>query len=304
MRAFATALPCAVLLATEDESFAELVLTPQFGDLHPYNPECWTKLEHLLRNGHVGNEAGWSKLWDRAADLWISEGLRIPHIPTERLGIFNSLISISGALAVIHGEAYRARWRALWTKACESGAVNHPYLKINLAILGSHVGEGDAHMEYLLSREHNQLELADLLLFVRTDRSPELPELFARLVRNQPGELVDYLLPSRPAASLNRLFRFIRTTMRRKANFSSPSLVFATLGWAGAGIDLARELARDGVISERDRAVLERSLQAAEQVQVMEKNRFWDIVEQLPAGPLRKQVEKLWSYISAPNAAA
>ena len=53
MRAFFTAVSGAVLLASEEEAFADLVLSPQFGDLHPYNPECWAKLGFAYELGQA-----------------------------------------------------------------------------------------------------------------------------------------------------------------------------------------------------------------------------------------------------------
>jgi hypothetical protein len=214
------------------------------------------------------------------------------------LGLFNALMAVSGAPVLIFREAYRKKWLRLWKRACESGAIEQPYVSNCLSLLGSHTGECDAHIEWLLSDAHRKLEVADLLLFVRTDRSDDLPQLFARIVQNRLGELSDYLLPSKPTATLNALFHFIRTTMRRPGNYWNVGLVLATLSWAVAGIDLANDFVRDGVITKRDRATLLRSLATTEVVQRMEKNRFWKVVGQLPPGPLRERLEVLWSRIS------
>jgi hypothetical protein len=299
MRAFATAIAGSMVLATEDAAYADFVLSPQFGNLHPYNPECWSKFEHLLRTGRTGSPDGWARLWNRAARLWVSESPKIPGYPLERLGLFNALMAASGAPLLIFGEAYKQRWHQLWRRARENGAIEAPFARNCLALLGSHAGACDAHVEWLLRHEARSLEIADLLLFVRTDRSDDLPQLFARIVRNEPGELSDYLLPAKPAATLTALFRYIRTTMRRPANFCNVGLVLATVSWAVAGIELAERLVQDGVIDRRAHATLLCGLITIEEVQRMEKNRFWHVVDETPAAPLRERIQDLWSKISA-----
>lgn len=292
-RLHSTVTAGALLLATREQAFQEFLLSADFAQLRPMCAGTQLKVRHLLRQLPVDPD-GALRLFERCfAELSRLVG-RFSTLDTELALRLNGIIVGMLLAPMLLGSASAQTWSAALVQARQSGLLEHPYLRLQLLLMGSFAGEWRPHGEWLMEPGNRQVEMADVYLFVRRDFGPDLFALQARQARGELFPARSSLYPARPCSTLNLLLDYACGCMRDARHLESPALSLMMLYWLR---DLQRDLQElpGSLVTPADqRGILER-LSKVERIQIMEKRRFWSMVDALEPSPLRNELTALWN---------
>jgi hypothetical protein len=287
-----------LILATRSELFADFLLSSDFALLRPISAGTHVKLRHLIHDLPPIEPSGCRFLFEHCFSALARLSQRLVHLPDA------DVLRIDGALAGMHlgpvlfGPQFIEQWSHAFATMQRLGLLEHPYLHMQLNIMGSYVGEWRAHCEWLASPAHRELDAGRMYLFVRRDFSPEIAELHARLVRGDPVSARACLYSPRPWSTLNLLVDYIAGCLREPGHLESPGLTLMDLSWLE---ELDGQVARlaDTPAREGDWRGLKARLAKIDRIQVMEKRRFWEMVEGPLPLELRMRLLALWSQTYA-----
>jgi hypothetical protein len=269
------------------------VLSADFALLRPMSAGTHLKVRHLLRQLTVEPECA-LKLFERCfAELLKLVG-RFPTLQSEPALRLNGIITGMFLAPVLLGAESVQVWSAALAQARQEGLLEHPYLRLQLLLMGSFAGEWRAHGDWLMEPENRQVEMADVYLFVRRDFGPDIFALQARQARGEIFAARNSLYPARPCSTLNLLLDYACGCMRDTRHLESPALSLMMLYWLRDVQRELRELPPALVTAADQRGILER-LSKVERIQIMEKRRFWSMVDALEPSPLRNELTALWN---------
>lgn len=286
-----------LILAAHDEQFADFLLSHDFALLRPLCAATHLKFPHLLQHLAPLEERGCRRLFERSF-AWLMSLPEVRQLDDERL------LSIPGAVAgmfvgpLLFAGAFREQWAAAFTRATQAGLTANPYLRMQLSIMGSYVGDWRAHVEWLLDPGGRELEIGDMYLFVRRDFQPETLSIQLRHLRGIAVPPWECLSSRRPCSTLNLVVDYICGCLRDTAHLENPALTMMLLN----GIDgVRREVLqpRPELSSDRERSGVIARLAKLERIQVMEKRRFWSMLEGLSCEDTRARLVELWQRARA-----
>ncbi|MEY2936022.1 MAG: hypothetical protein RL033_6771 [Pseudomonadota bacterium] len=292
-RLHSTVTAGAVLLATREQAYQDFVLSRDFSLLRPMSAGTHLKVRHLLRQLPVDPD-GALRLFDRCfAELLKLAGL-FPTLEAEPALRVNGIIVGMLVAPVLLGAESVQTWSAALVQARAAGLLEHPYLELQLLLMGSFAGEWRPHGEWLMHPDNRQVEMADVYLFVRRDFGPDVFALQARQARGEVFPARSSLYPARPGSTLNLLLDYACGCMRDTRHLESPALSLMLLYWLRDLQRDLRELPAPLVTAADRQGILERLLKV-ERIQIMEKRRFWAMVDGLEPSPLRNELTALWN---------
>jgi hypothetical protein len=288
----------ALMLGGDEPELANLAFEPDFARLRPSSSSVHTRLLYLAETFGVPNQRSFSRLWDRSLPRFLTLCQRIPTAGPDELLCFHG--AVNGLLLgpVLHGRAFEPAWRELWRASQRRGILVNPYVRIWLAMMGSYVGHPSHHVEMLMDARVRAMDLLDGLYYARRDRAAPMLLSSARLVRGEIwGERTQELIAEMPRPAWLRLGDYVRACTRMRTHFHNEGLILMLLSWVEAmartGLILARQ---DG--TTRDVAALVRMLKRIESVQAIESSRFWRVLGETPAGPVREALLSMWNSSS------
>lgn len=283
----------ALLLAGHSRTFTDFVLSRDFPLLRPMSAATHMKVRHLVGVLPRMQPESCLVLFERCFAALTQTARRLDPVDD------GEVLRMHGALAGMHagpvlfGSAFRDAWATVHTCARSQGLLDHPYLQMHLVLMGSYVGQWQAHRAWLDSPGNHELDIGHILLFVRRDGLPEIAKLQARLLRGQRVTAQSCLYSRRPWSTLSLLVDHIAGCLRETGHLESPGLTLRELGWVHT---LRRDMASmlGGPVRDGDRQGLENRLSKLERIQVMEKRRFWQMVDGPLPLELKERLSALW----------
>lgn len=292
-RVRSTAVIATAYLCGHDDRFIDAMLHPDFAWLRPLCADTHTKSAYFTHLLNADDLSGYERLFDRAFALLTELSPRLRTATTQTaLHAYAPLAGMYFA-TVIFGERLGERWQAALARAEHEGMLDNPHLRLQLCALGSFVGRPERHIEVLLDDQTVRSELTDMFCFVRRDIGEPLFELQAAIMRGQAIDPLDCLFPTRPGSTVRHLADYALSCMRAPEHFNNAGLVLMVLTWVDAVRSHASQAIRSRAASEDTRAWKD-VLRKIERVQVMEKGRFFDVVDPLPEGPTKQRLLALW----------
>jgi len=283
----------AVILATRESTFADFVLSKDFALLRPMSAGTHLKVRHLLKQLPFDPE-GASKLFQRCFSELRALAESFAQLSYEEALRVNGLIVGMMVAPLLLGPACLDQWLAAMAVARQSGLLENAYIQMQLLLIGSFVGDWREHSGWLLDSRMRAVEMADIYLFVRRDFLPEIFELQVRQVRGEVLPARECLYTPRPCSTLNLLLDYACGCMRDTGHLDSPGLALMLLHWLK---DLRQDLEAlpPSLVSPADRRGISDRLAKFERIQVMEKRRFWRMVDELAPSALQAELIELWS---------
>lgn len=292
LRARDLGIAACLVSATEDQEYLDLWFSPAFAFLRPYSSGPYAKLEHLAASGHVGDPAGWERIWERGYREIVVRARALQRLE-DALVVHASIAAMFIALIVAPARLAGA-WPGVWRDAQRRRLLSNPYFRMQLALMGAFAGECGPHLEWLMTPSSLRLELADVLCFVRRDSSLELLNLIATNVRGRPHRPRACLYSVQPASTVNALLHYARRCLRSPAFLMNGSLCLMVLTWIDETARLVRSLDADDPVRDQLPSIKD-SLRRVQKVQVMEKARFWEICGAMTPGATQARMLALWA---------
>jgi hypothetical protein len=295
-RTSSLATASALLLGGDAPELADLVFEPDFARLRPSSAGVHTRLVYLTDTFGPPSAPSLARFWEGAVPRFLALCQRIPMLDADGLLCFHG--AMNGLLMgpIWHPREFQSAWRDLWKACRKRGILGNAYVRIWLAMMGSYVGEPDAHVEMLMDPRVRSMDLLDGLFYARRDRSPALLRAAAGMVRGEVvgAERTGDFIAEMPRAAWLRLGDYVRACTRMATHFHNEGLILMLLSWVEAmartGLLLAKE---EG--TTRDVAALVASLKRIESVQALESSRFWRVLGQTPEGPVRERLISMWN---------
>jgi hypothetical protein len=290
-RGTALAVAACGLLAAEHDEFASTFLSPDFATLRPLSARVHSKFVYLMAQ-RPPTRGALERLWSHGMRRLFEVAPSLSDAPRdETLSVHAALtLMFSGPLA--YGPAFETSWRQAWQRAEREGLLDNQHLRMQLAVMGTHVGQPGPHLDWLLEARSRPHEMADIYCFVRKDDSEDLLELNAKHIRGGEIDPLDALYPPKPLSTVRLVLRYVRTCMRDTSHFSNGGQALMLLYWVA---DVARHIGELQRVSspEETRSIMD-ELRATEHVMLIEKARFWSVHDGLEPGPLRERLVELW----------
>jgi hypothetical protein len=289
-----------LLLAGSEDAYVDLLFHPEFARMRPQSAPVHNRLMHILGTEGEISPAVLERIWDKVLPRWLDLARRARFLDRDRL-----LVIQSGLMALFLGPAilnehFEHGWRHLWKEAKRRGILDNPHLRMQLAIMGSYAGRCGPHVDWLMDPRLRSFDVADTLCYVRRDRSPLLLDQTAASIRGDTPSDARWnaLVESAPLSTWRRLADYVRACMRFKGHFSNEGLVLMVLCWVE---DIAQRglILREGDGSSSEVRQLLAELRRIESVEILEKSRFWKVIEGTPDGPVRQRLVGLWKENSA-----
>ena len=223
-----------------------------------------------------------------------SQARRLTRLPAEEVLLVHSALCLLFAGPLLYGKSFHPEWSELWRRARRWRLLDNPHLRMQLALMGSYVGDCRAHVAWLMDERARSHEITDTLCFTRRDVSPSLRDATARHIRGGRLPLGAALFEAAPASSVRHLVDYVRTCMRSPHHLESEGLTLMLLTWVDETSNLLCRLGERSLAFEEDIKSLALALRKLEHVQVMEKSRFWRLLDRTRAGPGRERLQALW----------
>jgi len=289
------ALSACSVVALEEAAVRRLFQYPDFAALRPNSADTHVRFGELMRQ-RGGAKLDLHATWlDQSAELM----LRAPHVrtlDTPQLAVLHATLIPLFSCVILGGPAMREAWRELWRAAERTGALQSAGLRAHLAGMGSFAGEGTASFEVARHPSWSRADFCSALLLARRDAAPGLQETIAANLRGEELEPSACLYPGHPTSTVVSLARYVRGLMRQPQHFHAAGLILTLLRWIGEITIYVDQQRGDG---SRDGERLLAELRRIEHVQVLEKNRFWHVVENMSDPEARAQLVQLWTWGSA-----
>jgi hypothetical protein len=213
---------------------------------------------------------------------------------SEEVGAFNCAVTSMLADTVLFGRQCLHMWTDTWRLAKRRGLFDNQFIRMQLARMASYVGACGPAMDFFMDPRSMAVEMSNVYAFVRRDTSRDLLNRTVEITQGENLSAERSLFDRNPYSTVGNLISYVRTTMTNPNTFWNESSVLMALNWVA---DTTQRIAawRQAGMPQRAFKKLLRELQKLEQVQIKEKNRFWDVVEGMPPGKARERVISLWS---------
>jgi hypothetical protein len=235
---------------------------------------------------HVSG-ADCEKLWELSAGGLLEALRRRVRSRDESLVVGSFLYGLL-VCSIMHSHAMAGAWKELWTRD------NYcPFMRRQLALVGSYVGDSTPHLDWLMDDKNRDLEMAYALCFVRRDLADDLLDCESAYIRDVCRSAERSPAVRTAVAPLNLLAGHIRACMRDPHHFQNAGHALMLLLWADTLAARLQDLARSGRQPD-ELAKLAEELERLERVQHLEKNRFFRICERSQR-PVSERLMQLWS---------
>ncbi len=288
----------ALAIAYEDPDALPALLTPAFAELRPYSAQVHTRMLHLAEHHGAFSSARSEALWNTALARYVDLGRRAHALDRDGLLALQTLqMVMAPSFHLLPREHARSFFRQLLQEARRTGLWDNPSCRLWIAISGSHAGEPGHHVDWLLDSRTRAFDLVDTLCFVRRDAPEDLLELSAMLVRGD-TLTADRWAPAvedAPLAVWMRLAEYVRSCSRMAVHCQNEGQVLMVLSWVG---DLHRRVRGGGSLRPGTLRLFQ-ALRAIESVQIVEKNRFLDVLSS-SSPKVRDTLGQLWRLSAEP----
>lgn len=288
-----TAVMATVALSGEEKRFADAILSPDFAFLRPLSAEVHTKMAYFSYLFNLKDTSKYISLCDRAFVLFNTLTKELHKSDLRKTLQMQCIFHAVFYVFVPFGQSTTELWQVLFHYAKRSGALNNPYIRMWISLVGSYIGDCHAHLEWLLDEDNLPIEIGDVYCMVRKDTNDHLFKTQARLVRGEIFDSSECLYPKKPISTLCHLADYVLFCIRTPIHFYNESLILMVLIWI-QHLREQIEILKHKNISKEEIGSLRNRLQKIERVQVMEKKRFFDVFDKLPSGPVKKKMEELW----------
>jgi len=282
-----------LLLATKESSVIDFLLSSDFANWRPLCVDMQFKLPYIAERIGPVELNGCLRLFEQCFEFLMKSFEPLVAGSSADILRVNSALAGMYVGPILYGEAFRNVWQCAVAAMKRCGLFEHLYLRMQLAVMGAYAGDCEEHRRWLLEPENRNMEIADILLFVRKDVCVEIGAIQIELLRGRRVSLIDCLYPPRPMTTLKMLLDYVCSCMRSTEHLTNPTLALMVLTWLTAAPKLTNQLLATRDYSEEHVGFLER-LKKVNRVQVMEKRRFWTMVDELEEGLLRSQLKHLW----------
>ncbi len=291
-RALTSALAALTVLGLEDEAFEHVFSHPGFARLHPNSADVHVRIGELLMERSSSFALRLPAVWANQTARFLDRARDHASLDREQLVVLQTVMAPLFCCVIGAGPALAEPWRALWDEAVQAGITRNANLRIHLGVLGSFAGQPAQHVATMLDERLHAHALCAGICLVRHDRTDDLLDCIAACTRGDKVEPRRCLHPTRPTSTLVRLAEYIRSCMRNPRHFYNEGLVMNLLLWTEQLRGMVAKHASEWPDhAERLAAEIER----IEQVQILEKARFWAAHDGLPDGPARRRLAELWS---------
>ncbi len=290
------AMAGAVLQAPKELSIRKWVLSSEFGRLHPYSMNSYSRFTYLLSQLDIPSPKECHLMWSAAEEVLLNCSMKKGDQITEDDAMcINAAIAVMFLCLILCENEIVGLWEGLFQKVKNSGYFDaNPFLRMQISLMGSFVDHSEEHVRWLMEPEHLALEVADAYCFVRHDLSEQLYAVYTRCVRSEIQSASEALYPPRPASTLIHLVDYCRTCMRNPGHFHRPGTILMLLVWIDEIVREFRRLEMEG-IPDSDAAGLRTALRKFERIQVMEKRKFWQVIDGMPRDDVQKRLIQLWN---------
>lgn len=295
------ALTSGVLSSLDDPSFGYLLQRTDFAALRPNSADTHVRFGSALQGRPPPSAAALDACWSQHSRAFLALARRWRSLTAEELAVLHATLIPLFSCCMIRGPSQREAWRELWRELGKCGALDNAGVHAHLAGMGGFVGESGP--SFALGN-HPALMRADLCSALCLARSDSSPELIGAITANLRGEAIEpdaCLYAARPYSTIASLAGYIRGLMRQPSHFYSEGLILSLLRWTSY-IGNHINLRKDGWSA--DLARLLRELRRIEEVQILEKSRFWHVIENTSHAETRAQLLQLWSQPSRVRAGA
>jgi hypothetical protein len=283
----------AILLASNSSDFTDFVLSRDFALLRPMSAATHMKVRYLSQALPEVNRDGCRRMFDRCFAALTRLCRRLDQIDD------GEVLCVHGALAgmfmgpFLFGSEFLEQWTHAHERARTLGLLEHPYVRMQLTLMGSFVGHWQEHCEWLQKPENRDLDIGDMYLFVRRDCLPVLTQLQVSHIRGHVVPSQSCLYSRRPWSTLSLLLDYVAGRLREPGQMESPGLMLMALGWLQLVHQHMATLSDDPAC-DGNRRSLDSRLSKIERIQVMEKRRFWQMLEGPLPQDLKAQIAALW----------
>lgn len=273
--------------------FETFVQSEAYGTLRPLAAEYQSTFWHLLEEFPEVCAQSVGRLWELGVKRLFYLAQRTSQASRAEL------LSMQGALTLLYagplaqGIAFRDRWLDLWSEVKRKGYLQNRYLRMQLAIMGTYVGECGSHVDWMLDKDLRNFDLADTFLFVRRDGCDKILDQTAMLIRGDSLVATNCLSPARPMSTLRHLGNYIKMCMRSTNHFANEGQVLMLLGYVEYLWMRSNGLPQDQEFIG-DTKGLFAVLQQIECIELLEKSRFWSVFERTQGTPVRDELMRLW----------
>jgi hypothetical protein len=295
------AMTSGVLSSLDDPSFGHLLRRVDFAALRPNSADTHVRFGSSLQGRPPPAAAALDACWSQHSQTFLALARRGRSLDAEELAVLHATLIPLFSCCMIRGPAQREAWQDLWRELGRCGALDNPGVHAHLAGMGGFVGESGP--SFALGR-HPALMRADLCSALCLSRSDSSPELLGAITANLRGDAIEpdaCLYAARPSSTIASLAGYIRGLMRQPSHFYSEGLILSLLRWTSY-IGTQVNLRQDGWSTDLTRLL--RELRHIEQVQILEKSRFWHVIENTSHAETRAQLLQLWSQASYVRAGA
>ncbi|MBE7451357.1 MAG: hypothetical protein HS111_21400 [Kofleriaceae bacterium] len=272
-----------LLLAAEDPTYTRFVFSPDFATLRPLSAEAHRASYVVFDESQTDVARLGRALWDHAERHLFDTARHLDQLDRDRLISLTTAFTALLLGPVACGAEFAEAWGSLWRRARRVGLLDRPWIRLQLAILGGYVGNSSPHVDWLLDPRMRPLDRLDTWLFTARGHA-NLLDVTARMIR---GECVspELCFDARQRTQVLRaLADWVKMCMRHGHHFQNEAQALMLL-------TCLEELPADTTFAPR----LAHVLREVESVQILEKARFWQILERTPPGPARERLRELWT---------
>jgi hypothetical protein len=285
------ALTSPALAALDDSDAGRLFQRADFAALRPNSADTHVRFGAALQGLSLDTRVV-DACWAKQAEQFLALARRSQQLDAAGLAVLHASLIPLFAGSIARGPALRDAWRELWRELERAGALGNPGLHAHLAGMGSFVGESGPSLQMCKHPALVRADICSALCLARSDNSPELNRAISANLRGDPIEPEACLHSARPASTIASLAGYIRGLMRQPSHFYTEGLILSVLRWTGY-IGTSVNLRQDDWST--DIARLLRELRHIEQVQILEKSRFWKVIEGASDPETRALLVQLWS---------
>ena len=282
-------------MACEDAHLADVFLDRRLAVMRPLSAAVHGGVVRISGAGTAFAPEGLERVWGRLLPHYFDLARRTAGLDRDGLLVLHSVHAALSAGVLLAPKLFAQHWRDLWRDAGRRGLLANPHVRMQLAILGSHVGQTGPHVDWLCDARVHAFDLADTLCFVRRDTSEEILDQTAASIRGEPvdSERWTSALANAPTASWLRLAEYVRACTRFSGHISNEGQALMVLSWV-EDIAQRRLILQQGDGSDEAVRQLCRALRRIESVQTLSKSRFHRVIKRLRAGPVRDRLVYLW----------
>ena len=292
-RARTTIAAGAVLMAVEDPELRRFVLSLDFVPYRPYSADAFSKWRYVLAAVAAADRSGYVRLFEDGANLFLALGARVQSLPgLEPLRILNAVCAATAG-AILFPDDFRGPVAELTRDARRLGILDNPLLRARLALLSAWAGDHTDLLDMLLDPDVTEMGLADGYLFVRRDVRPELFSASCEFLRQGTIDPERCMLSSNPGATIVQMLDYALNRLRDPLMLRGAGHMLLLLTAAAQTAQHARAMHERGLLRDGLDGVRLR-LARVERVQVMEKRRYFTLLESLPDSPVRERLRTLW----------